>query len=144
MDFGKQVDEHETSEIANNIQQIVTQQVTNTNDESATPQPTTNQTEDTNDVAPSSQDFSNLTADAGDNPYKRRPSPTESPSIPPESLATVVGYNPRKTANYNSQPNPKPNAAPDLTLRLRLRRKDIIRCPNRTGLTFFNYRHTTA
>ena len=33
MDFGKQIDEHETSENARNNQQIVTQNVTDANDE---------------------------------------------------------------------------------------------------------------
>ena len=73
----------------------------------------TNQTENTKDAAPSSPDFINLTTDAGDNPYIRRPPPIESPSIPPRSLLTTVGYNQRKIAKYNLRPNPKPNANSD-------------------------------
>ena len=65
MDFGKQIDEHETSESTNNNQQAVIQEVTNMNDEPTTQQVPRNQTEDTNDVAPPSLDFSNLTTDVG-------------------------------------------------------------------------------
>ena len=36
MDFGKQIDEHETPEITNNKQQVVIQEVTNTNDATTT------------------------------------------------------------------------------------------------------------
>ena len=75
MDFGKQVDEHETPESAENYQQGVTQEVTNTHNETTTPQVPSNQTEDTNDAAPSSRDVSNLTTDAGEKPYIRRPHP---------------------------------------------------------------------
>ena len=75
MDFGKQIDKHETSENTNNTQQVVTQKFTNTHDEATTQRKPENQTEDTNDVAPSSPDFSNLTTDVGDNPYIRRPHP---------------------------------------------------------------------
>ena len=116
MDFGKQIDEHETPEITNNKQQVVIQEVTNTNDATTTQQVPDNQTEDTNDATPPSPDFSNLTTDAGDNPYIRRPPPSESPPIPPSSPPTVVGYNPRKAAKCNLRPNPKPNTNPDLRL----------------------------
>ena len=75
MDFGKQIEEHETSERAENNRQVVTQKVTNTHDETMTQQIQENQTEDMNDVAPSSPDFSSLTRDVGDNPYIRRPHP---------------------------------------------------------------------
>ena len=71
MDFGKQIDEHETSKIANN-QQIETQEVINTNEEIMT-RVTKNQTIDENDATPLSPDFSNITTDVGDNPYIRRP-----------------------------------------------------------------------
>ena len=64
-------------------------------------------------MAPPSPEFSNPTTDVGDNPYTRRPPPTESPPIPPSPPPTVVGYNPRKTANCNLRPNPKTNANPD-------------------------------
>ena len=100
MDFGKQIDELGATRSAENNQQIITQEVANTND-------------DTHDVAPTSPDFSNLTTDVGDNPYIRLPPPTESPPIPPKSSPTVVGYNPGQTAKYNLRPNPKPNANPD-------------------------------
>ena len=110
MDFGEQIDEHETSKIANN-QQIEIQEVMNTNEETMTPI-TKNQTNDVNDATPPSPDFSNLTTDVGDNPYIRRPPPTESPPIPPRSPPTVID-NPRKTAKYNLRPNLKPNANPD-------------------------------
>ena len=113
MDFGKQIDEHETSEKAENSQQTVTQKVTNIHDETTTQQRQEKQTEDMNDVAPSSPDFSNLTTDVGDNPYKRRPPHIESPPIRPRSPPTAVGYNPRKIAKYNLRPNPKSNANPD-------------------------------
>ena len=112
MDFGKQIDKHETPESAERNQQVVMQEVTNTHD-ATTQQVSDNQTEDTNDVAPSSPDFSNLTTDAGNIPYIRRPPPIESPPIPPRPLPTNVGYNPRKIAKYNIRPNPKPNANPD-------------------------------
>ena len=96
MDFGKQIDEHEPSENTKNNHSVEIQEVANTND-----------------VAPPSPDFSNLTTDVGDNPYVRRPLPIESPTIPPRSPPTTVGYNPRKIAKYNLRPNPKPNANPD-------------------------------
>ena len=83
MDFGKQIDENETSKGTEINQQVVIQEETNTNDETTTPQTPRNQPEDTNDVAPPSPDFSNITTDVGDNPYIRRPPPTESPPIPP-------------------------------------------------------------
>ena len=118
MDFGNQIDEHETSKIANN-QQIKIQEVINTNEEIMT-RVTKNQTNDENDATPPSPDFSNLTTDVGDNPYIRRPPPTESPPIPPRSPPKVIGYNPRKTAKYDLRPNPKPNANPDF------RRLDVL------------------
>ena len=65
MDFGKQIAEHETSKIASNSQQTVTQKMTNTNDETTTQQAAERRTEITNDVAPSSPDFSKLTTDVG-------------------------------------------------------------------------------
>ena len=37
MDFGKQIDEHETPKSAETNQQVVLQEVTNTNDETTTP-----------------------------------------------------------------------------------------------------------
>ena len=110
MDSGKQIDENETT---NNNEQTVTQKVTDTSDVTTTREGADKQTEVTNDVEPPSPDFSNLTTDVGDNPYIRRPPPIESPSVPPKSPHTVVGYNPRETAKYNSQPNPKPNADHD-------------------------------
>ena len=110
MDFGKQIDEHEVTRSAENNQQIVTQEVVNTDDDTITQQISDNQNEDTHDVAPPSPDFSNLTTD---NPYIRRPPPIESPPIPPRSPPTTIGYNPRKIAKYNLRPNPKPNANPD-------------------------------
>ena len=113
MDFGKQIDEHETLKNTENNQHIEIQEVTNTNDEDTTSQMSRNQTDDTNNEAPPSPDFSNLTTDVGDNPYIRRPPPIESPPIPPTSPPTTIGYNPRKTAKYNLRPNPKPNANPD-------------------------------
>ena len=112
-DFGKQIDEHEVTRNAENNQQIVTQEVANTDDDTITQYISNNQNEDTHDVAPTSPDFSNLTTDVGDNPYIRRPPPIESPPIPSRSPPTTVGYNPRKTAKYNLRPNPKPNANPD-------------------------------
>ena len=75
MDFGKQIDEHEVTRSAENNQQIVTQEVANTDDDTITQQRSDNQNEDTHDVAPTSLDFSNLTTDVGDNPYIRRPHP---------------------------------------------------------------------
>ena len=73
MDFGKQIDEHETPERAEDNQQVVTQKVANTHDEATTQQVSDNQTENTNDAAPPSPVFANLTTHAGDNPYIRRP-----------------------------------------------------------------------
>ena len=67
-DFGKQIDEHETSESTRNNYHVEIQEVTNTNDEDTTPQTSKNYIEDTNDVA-----LSNLTTDVVDNPYIRRP-----------------------------------------------------------------------
>ena len=75
MDFGKQIDEHETSEKSENNQQATTQRATDAHDETTTQQMPEGQTENTNDVTPSSPGFSNLTADVGDNPYIRRPPP---------------------------------------------------------------------
>ena len=75
MDFGKQIDEHETSKNTENNQHAEIQEVTNTNDEATTPQMPKHQTNDTNNEAPPSPDFSNLTTDVGDNPYIRRPHP---------------------------------------------------------------------
>ena len=73
MDFGKQIDEQETPESAENNQQGIIQEVMTTHNETTTQQKSSNQTGDTYDAAPSSPDFSNLTTDAGDNPYIRRP-----------------------------------------------------------------------
>ena len=56
-DFGKQIEEHETSKTTNNNQQTVTQEVTDTKDKTAPQQITKNQNEDTNDEAPPSPDF---------------------------------------------------------------------------------------
>ena len=61
MDFGKQIDKHETSDTANNNQQAVTQEIMDTNNEKAVQKETKNQNGDTNDVTPSSSDFSNNT-----------------------------------------------------------------------------------
>ena len=91
MDFGKQIDEHETSKTTENNRHAEIQEVTNTNDEDTTSQMPRNQTDDTNDEAPPSPDFSNLSTEVGDNPYIRRPPPLESPNIPPRSPPTVVG-----------------------------------------------------
>ena len=113
MDFGKQIDEHETSESTRNNHHVEIREVTNANDGNTTPQASNKNSEDTNDEAPPSPDFSNLTTDVGDNPYILRPPPLESPPIPPRTPPTVVGYNPRQTAKYNLRPNPKPNANPD-------------------------------
>ena len=44
MDFGKQIDEHEMSGNTNNTQQVVTQEVTNTNVEATTQRMQENQT----------------------------------------------------------------------------------------------------
>ena len=96
MDFGKQIDEHESPENTRNNHSVEIQEVANADG-----------------AAPPSPDFSNLTTDVGDNPYIRRPPPIESPPIPPRSPPTAVGYNPRKIAKYNLRPNPKPNANPD-------------------------------
>ena len=68
MDFGKQIDEHEPTRSAENNQQIITQEVANTDDDTRTQQSSDNQNDDTHDVAPTSPDFSNLTTDVGDNP----------------------------------------------------------------------------
>ena len=57
MDFGKQIDEHETPKRAEPNQQVVIQEETNANDETLTPQTPRNQTDDTNDVTPPSPDF---------------------------------------------------------------------------------------
>ena len=73
MDFGKQIDEHESRENENNHQQPVTQEIANTQDETATQQILDKEPETTDDKAPPSPDFSNLTTDVGDNPYIRRP-----------------------------------------------------------------------
>ena len=119
MDFGKQIDEHETSEIASNKQQAATLKKTNTNDEKSMQNVTENQTEDTNDVRPSSPDFSKLKTDVGDSPYIHRPQHTENPPIPWKSPTRVVGYNPRKTTRYKLRTNPKPMlilTSDDLTL----------------------------
>ena len=82
MDSGKQIDKHETSEIASNKQQAATLKKTNTNDEKSMQNVTENQTEDTNDVTASSPDFSKFNTDVGDSPYIHRPPPTENPPIP--------------------------------------------------------------
>ena len=82
MDFGKQIDEHETSESTESNQQVVTQKEANTHEETTTQQLPENQTEDTNNVAPSSPDVSNSTTDVGDNLYIRFPLPIESPPNP--------------------------------------------------------------
>ena len=113
MDFGRKIDEHETSESAKNNQQVVTQKVAKTHDETTMQQVPDNQTEDTNDVAPSSPDFSNFTTDVGDNPYIRRPPPIESPPVPPKAPPRVDEFNPRKIAKNDLRLNPKPNANPD-------------------------------
>ena len=113
MDFGKQIDVHESRDNESNHQQPVTQEVANTQDETATQQILDKEPEITDDKAPPSPDFSNLTTDVGDNPYIRRPPPIESPPIPPSSPPTTIGYNPRKIAKYNLRPNPKPNTNPD-------------------------------
>ena len=113
MDFGKQIDEHETPECAEHNQHGVTQEVANTHDETKTQQVPNNPTEDTNYAAPSPPDFSNLTTDVGDNPYIRRPPTIESPPVPPRSPPTTVGYNPKKIAKFNLRPTPQPNANHD-------------------------------
>ena len=77
MDFGKRSDEHETPGGAENKQQVVTQKVAKTNDETMTQQTMDKQTEDASDVAPSLPEFSNLTSDVGDNPYIRHPHPSK-------------------------------------------------------------------
>ena len=91
MDFGKQIDENETSKDTETNQQVIIQEETNTNDKTTTPESPRNQTEDTNDVALPSPDFSNLTTDVGDKPYKRRPPPIDSPPITPRPPPTNVG-----------------------------------------------------
>ena len=127
MNFGKQIEEHELPASAERNQQVVKQEVTNTQDATTTQQVSYNQTEDMNDATSSSPDFSNLTTDVGDNPYIRRPPPIESPPIPPRSPPTNVGYNPKNFAKYNLRPNPKLK-----------RKKSIIRSPDRTDLTTCN------
>ena len=109
MDFGKQIDELDTSKNTETEQRTEIQEVTST-DDNTMPQKLP---DNTDEMIPPSPDFSNLTTDVGDNPYIRRPPPIQSPPIPPKSPPTVVGYNPRKTAKYNLRPNPKPNADPD-------------------------------
>ena len=109
MDFGKQIDEQEPLKNVETEQRTEIQEVTNSDGNMSA----SKSTEDTNEVTPPSPDFSNLTTDVGDNPYKRRPPPIQSPPIPPKSPPTVIGYNPRKTGKYNLRPNPKPNADPD-------------------------------
>ena len=89
MDFGKQIDEHETTKSTEANQQVEIQEVTNTNDGMTTSPTPRNQIEDTNDVALLSPDFSKLTTDVGDNPYVRRPPPIESLPYSPE----VAAYN---------------------------------------------------
>ena len=113
LDLEKQIDEHETSEITNNNKQTMMRKTAITNDETTMQKQTEDQTENPRFVAAASLDFSNLTTDVGDNPLIRRPSPIESPPIPPRSPPTVVRYNLRKTGKYNLRPNPKPNANPD-------------------------------
>ena len=108
MHFGKQIDEHESPTNAEQNQQVVIQEVTNSHDATTTQQVLDNQTEYMNDATSSSPDFSNLTTDVGNNPYIRRPPPIGSPPIPPRPPPTNVGYNPRKIAKYNLRPNPKP------------------------------------
>ena len=61
------------------------------NDGKAAQKEAESQSEDTNDVTSSSPDFSNLNTDVGDNPFIRRPPPTESPPIPPKFPPQVVG-----------------------------------------------------
>ena len=82
MDFGKQIDEHDTLGKTGNEKQVMIQEVTNTHDEETTQQVSENQTGDMNDATPPSPDFSNITENAGDNPYILRPPPIESPPIP--------------------------------------------------------------
>ena len=72
-EFGKQIDEHETSESASTNEQTVPQKVTKMNDKKMTQKVADNQTEDTNDVSPPSPDVSNLNTDVEDNPYIRCP-----------------------------------------------------------------------
>ena len=91
MDFGKHIDEHETTKSAEANQQVEIQKLTNTNDEMTTSQTPRNQIEDTNDVAPSSPDFSKLTTDVGDNPYKRRPHPLKTPLFPRNRPLQLLG-----------------------------------------------------
>ena len=79
MDFGKQIEEHEATRSAENNQQIITQEVANTEDDMMTQQLPDNQNDNMQDVALTSPDFSNLTTDAGDNPYICRPPPIEMP-----------------------------------------------------------------
>ena len=50
MDFGKQIDEHETSESTRNNHHVEIQEVTNTNDEDTTPQTSKIYIEDTYDA----------------------------------------------------------------------------------------------
>ena len=77
MDFGKQIEQYEQPANVERNQHVDIQEVTNTNDETMSPQMPTNYIEGTNDVAWPSPDFSNLTTDVGDNPYIRRPHPLE-------------------------------------------------------------------
>ena len=90
MEFGNEIDEHETSGSAGTNEQTVTQKATNMGNENMTQKVTDNRNDDTNVVRPTSSDISNLTTD---------------------------GYNPRKKAKYNLRPNPKPNANPDFRRR---------------------------
>ena len=98
MDFGKQIDKHQSSANAERNQQAIIQEVTNSHDATTTQQASDNQNEDTDDATSSSPDFSNLTTDVGVNPYIPRHPPIVSPPIPPRSPPTTVGYNPRKIA----------------------------------------------
>ena len=100
------------NEIANNKQQVVIKEVTNTNNATTTKQVPDNQTEDTNDVAPPSPEFSIHTTNAGDNPYIRRPHPLKVHLFPQDYRLQPSDIT-RKIAKYNLRPNPKPNANPD-------------------------------
>ena len=104
-DFGKQMDEHETSEIANNNQESVTQKILDTNDKKTVQKETENQSEDTNDVTPSSPDFSNLTTDVVDNSYIRRPHPLKVHLFPQNlrpQLSDIIKKNKTRTSKVGA------------------------------------------
>ena len=76
-----------TNIVANNNQQAITQEVTDTKNDNTVQKETENQSEDMNDVTPLSPDFSNLTTDVGVFHIYDAPPPTVSPPIQPKITA---------------------------------------------------------